>query len=58
MADSVSHACELTVAEGDFHGSGRTPPADQRVVLVDHRWSVDEVEVPAERVPDASSASA
>ncbi|MGZ8680702.1 MAG: ABC transporter ATP-binding protein [Solirubrobacterales bacterium] len=38
--DLVRHAYAFTVAGGDFHGSGREPPADHRSVLVDHTWSV------------------
>jgi lipopolysaccharide transport system ATP-binding protein len=40
QADAVLHACELTVAGGDFFGTGREPPAESRTVLVDHSWSL------------------
>jgi lipopolysaccharide transport system ATP-binding protein len=39
LADVLPHACELTVAEGDFHGSGRLP-ADARTVQVDQSWTM------------------
>jgi hypothetical protein len=39
-ADWVQRACELTVAEGDFFGSGRRLPEGHQTVLVDQDWSV------------------
>ena len=41
--DALNHIAELTVADGDFHGSGGThqPMIDYRTVLVDHSWSVE-----------------
>jgi lipopolysaccharide transport system ATP-binding protein len=53
MLDTLVHACEVTVAGGDFHGTGREPPADQRTVLVDHSWSIQDAAVMAE--PQSSS---
>jgi lipopolysaccharide transport system ATP-binding protein len=39
-ADWVQRACELTVAEGDFFGSGRRLPDAHQTVLVDQEWGV------------------
>jgi homopolymeric O-antigen transport system ATP-binding protein len=41
--DHVSHAADMTVAAGDFYGSGRTPPAAHRTVMVDQEWSLTPV---------------
>jgi lipopolysaccharide transport system ATP-binding protein len=38
--DWIQRACELTVREGDFYGSGQTQPQSHQSVLVDHRWTV------------------
>jgi lipopolysaccharide transport system ATP-binding protein len=38
--DWIQRACELTVREGDFYGSGQAQPASHQSVLVDHSWSV------------------
>jgi hypothetical protein len=38
--DWIQRACELTVREGDFFGSGRGQPQSHRSVLVDHSWTV------------------
>jgi lipopolysaccharide transport system ATP-binding protein len=40
--DWIEHACELTVIQGDYFGSGRVPPPTHRAVLVDHAWTVEE----------------
>ncbi len=40
--DWIEFACELTVIQGDFFGSGKAPPPSHRAVLVDHAWRVDE----------------
>ena len=47
--DAVNHVSELTVAGGDFHGSGGTQEGimDYRTVLVDHTWSLDAVSTAA-----------
>jgi lipopolysaccharide transport system ATP-binding protein len=39
-ADWVQRACELTVAEGDFFGSGRRMPEGHQTVLVDQTWAL------------------
>jgi hypothetical protein len=39
--DWVQRATELTVAGGDFYGSGQAPPQDHRAVLVDYSWLRD-----------------
>jgi lipopolysaccharide transport system ATP-binding protein len=39
-ADWVQRACELTVAEGDFFGSGRRLPDGHQTVLVAQDWSL------------------
>jgi hypothetical protein len=44
MLDGVHRAFEMTVAGGDFYGSGRQPHPDHRTVLVPHEWSVSEAE--------------
>ncbi len=44
VADWVQRACELTVAEGDFFGSGRVPPQGHQTVLVDQSWNLHEVD--------------
>jgi lipopolysaccharide transport system ATP-binding protein len=38
--DWIQRACQLTVREGDFFGSGRAQPESHKSVLVDHRWSI------------------
>jgi lipopolysaccharide transport system ATP-binding protein len=40
--DWIEFACELTIVQGDFFGSGKAPPPTHRAVLVDHGWTVDE----------------
>jgi lipopolysaccharide transport system ATP-binding protein len=44
VADWVQHAAELTVAEGDFYGSGRLPAESHTTVLVDQSWVVTPAE--------------
>jgi lipopolysaccharide transport system ATP-binding protein len=39
-ADWVQRAAELTVAEGDFYGSGRRLPDSHQTVLIDQEWTV------------------
>ena len=39
--DWIQRACELTVREGDFFGSGQTQLPSHQSVLVDHRWTVN-----------------
>jgi lipopolysaccharide transport system ATP-binding protein len=41
--DLVNRAAEMTVASGDFYGSGRTPPPSHRTVMVDQEWSLKPV---------------
>ena len=38
--DWIQRACELTVREGDFFGSGQAQLPSHTAVLVDHDWSV------------------
>jgi lipopolysaccharide transport system ATP-binding protein len=38
--DWIQRACELTVREGDFFGSGQTQLPSHQSVLVDHAWTV------------------
>jgi lipopolysaccharide transport system ATP-binding protein len=40
--DWIEFACELTIIQGDFFGSGKAPPPTHRAVLVDHGWTVEE----------------
>jgi lipopolysaccharide transport system ATP-binding protein len=42
--DWVQRAADLTVAQGDFYGTGRELPSSHRSVLVDHEWTVTSVE--------------
>jgi lipopolysaccharide transport system ATP-binding protein len=52
MLDWIQHATELTVAEGDFYGTGRRPASDShRTVLVEQSWSVSEQPTPTEVAP-------
>ena len=37
-SDWIQRASDLTVAEGDFFGSGRRLPDSHQTVLVDHAW--------------------
>jgi lipopolysaccharide transport system ATP-binding protein len=48
-ADWIQRAGELTVAEGDYYGSGRRLPDSHQTVLVQQSWSVAEVSEPAAR---------
>jgi len=41
MEDAISEAGKLTVAEGDYFGTGRLPPAVNGEFLVAHSWSVE-----------------
>ncbi|HSD25246.1 MAG TPA: hypothetical protein VLB79_13075, partial [Solirubrobacterales bacterium] len=52
--DALNHIAELTVAEGDFHGSGgaHQPMMDYRTVLVDHSWSVRAAQPERVAAPD------
>jgi Wzt C-terminal domain len=38
--DWIQRACEMTVREGDFYGSGQTQLPSHPAVLVDHAWTV------------------
>src|SRR5207237_7630532 len=38
VADWVQRACDVTVAEGDFYGSGRRPSEGHQAVLVEQEW--------------------
>ena len=50
ILDWVQRACEMTVREGDFFGSGRGQLPSHQAVLVEHGWAVEE---PAEALPAA-----
>lgn len=52
--DFVRRAADMTVAGGDFFGSGRDPTAN-RTVLVEHTWSVDSADGGTHLAPAASS---
>jgi lipopolysaccharide transport system ATP-binding protein len=39
--DWVQRACELTVIQGDFYGTGRELPASHRTIYVDYDWTLD-----------------
>jgi hypothetical protein len=56
MLDGVHRAFEMTVAGGDFYGSGRQPHPDHRTVLVPHDWSVSEGPAVAVDAPAAETA--
>jgi lipopolysaccharide transport system ATP-binding protein len=45
--DWIEFACELTIVQGDFFGSGKAPPPTHRAVLVDHGWTVEEARLEA-----------
>jgi lipopolysaccharide transport system ATP-binding protein len=49
VLDFVRHAAEMTVAEGDYFGTGQRPTEGHQAVLVDHGWSVAEAAVGAEQ---------
>ena len=58
IADWVQRACELTVTEGDFYGSGRTLAEGNQTVLVDQDWDVREAaSAPAALTPASGGAS-
>ena len=58
VADWVQRACELTVTEGDYFGSGRTLPEGHQTVLVDQDWEVREAtSAPAALTPASGGAS-
>ena len=40
IADWVTDAAMLEVADGDFFGSGRLQPSGYGSVIIDHDWSV------------------
>ncbi len=42
ITDLVNHASELTVAEGDYFGSGKLPPRSDGEFLVYHEWETAE----------------
>lgn len=44
LLDGIHRATDMTVAGGDFFGSGRHPRPDHRTVLVDQIWSLDPAE--------------
>jgi lipopolysaccharide transport system ATP-binding protein len=46
--DLLNDACEFTVVEGDFYGTGEVPPATHGCCLVEARWRVDEMSAPLE----------
>jgi lipopolysaccharide transport system ATP-binding protein len=56
MLDGVHRAFEMTVAGGDFYGSGQQPHPDHRTVLVPHEWSVREPSAPDQDAPPVETA--
>jgi lipopolysaccharide transport system ATP-binding protein len=55
-ADWVQRACELTVAEGVFYGSGRRLPDSHQTVLVDQEWDVEPLSNERSRVDTRATA--
>jgi lipopolysaccharide transport system ATP-binding protein len=49
ILDWVQRACELTVREGDFFGSGRGQLPSHQAVLVEHDWSISDAGAPLRR---------
>jgi len=54
--DYVERACEMTVMQGDFFGTGQAPHSRHRAVMVQHQWDLEPIEeapapVEAEPVP-------
>jgi lipopolysaccharide transport system ATP-binding protein len=45
VLDWIQHAFELTVAEGDFFGTGQPPMTSHRAVLVEHTWQLEPANV-------------
>jgi lipopolysaccharide transport system ATP-binding protein len=41
VADWVQDAARIEVAEGDYYGTGRTPPTGYGHLLVEQRWTVE-----------------
>jgi len=41
--DSLSDACSITVVEGDYYGSGETPPSSHGCCLINASWRIGEV---------------
>ena len=41
IADWIQDATRIEVADGDYYGTGRTPPAGYGHVLVNQRWTVE-----------------
>jgi lipopolysaccharide transport system ATP-binding protein len=46
--DAMEDACELTVTDGDFFGSGEVPPATHGCCLVDASWRLEAAPPPVE----------
>ena len=51
VADWVTDAALIEVAEGDFYGSGRLPPSGYGSVLVEHSWASATASEQAEAQP-------
>jgi homopolymeric O-antigen transport system ATP-binding protein len=56
--DEVHNVMVLTVAGGDFFGSGRPPQPDHRTVLVDHAWRIEPTDSQIDEVPDSATTTA
>ena len=56
VADWVQRALDVTVAEGDFFGTGRTLGESSQTVLVRHDWDVRELNVETPLAPTAADA--
>jgi lipopolysaccharide transport system ATP-binding protein len=55
IADGVHRATDMTVAGGDFFGTGAEPPDYHRTVLVDHGWSLEAGGPKAEPYPGSTA---
>jgi lipopolysaccharide transport system ATP-binding protein len=53
--DEVHNVLVLTVAGGDFFGSGRPPDPGRRTVLVDQAWRIEPADSQIDKVPDSAT---
>ena len=54
VLDAVGHGTEITVAAGDFYGSGRQSILGYRAVMIDHAWALEAADTGVS-VPDGSA---
>jgi lipopolysaccharide transport system ATP-binding protein len=52
--DWVQRACELTITQGDFFGSGQAQSPGHRSVLIDHEWYLADEPVTGSATPAGS----